>query len=409
MRICYVAADVAVPYYRGSSTHVYEVAKNLNKLGHEVHVVARRVGPSQPKEESLDGITIHRYQRGILFSSKRSSFADLHGKGSYRGTTSLLVWKSYEAYLRTAFPMFIAVEVMRLVKEKSIDLIFERETSFGAGAIASLMTGRPLVLEVIGNRVTNLQVRRSRKIVAYSRDMFEGTRYLSKVELVTGAVDTEAFKPDPAAGAAIRTKYSIVDSPVVGFVGTFQEWQGMDDLIDAARDVLRSRPNTKFLMVGPYYNETEVKVVSAGMAGSFVFTGPVAYDQVPSYMNAADVLVAPYNPSRIQSTEQTRKYGLGAPLKVFEYMSVGKPAITTDIRPISDAVEDGVNGYLVPPGAPGPLGKAILKVLGDKIEAERVGKTARECVVSDYSWSLVAQRLSGIFQAAITSRPSRTG
>lgn len=246
-----------MPHYRGSSTHVYEVAKNLIKLGHEVHVVARRVGPSQPKEESLDGIAIHRYQRGILFSSKRSSFADLRGKGSYRGATSLLVWKSYETYLRTAFPMFIAVEVMRLVKEKSIDLIFERETSFGAGAIASLMTGRPLVLEVIGNRVTNLQVRRSRKIVAYSRDMFEGTRYLSKVELVTGAVDTEAFKPDSAAGAAIRTKYSIVGLPVVGFVGTFQEWQGLDDLIDAARDVLRSRPNTKFLMVGPYYNETE--------------------------------------------------------------------------------------------------------------------------------------------------------
>lgn len=142
------------------------------------------------------------------------------------------------------------------------------------------------------------------------------------------------------------------------------------------------------------------------MAGSFVFTGPVAYDQVPSYMNAADVLVAPYNPDRIQSTEQTRKYGLGAPLKVFEYMSVGKPAITTNIRPISDAVEDGVNGYLIPPGAPGPLGAAILKVLGDKMEAERVGKTARECVVSDYSWSLVAQRLSDIFQAAINSKPS---
>jgi glycosyltransferase involved in cell wall biosynthesis len=402
-----VAADVAVPYFRGSSTHVYEVAKNLSTLGHEVHVVARRAGPSQPKEENLDGVSIHRCRRGILFSLRRSGFADLHSKGSYRGTTPLLVWKSYEAYLRTAFPMYIATVVTSLVKKNSIDLIFERETSFGAGAIASLITGRPFVLEVIGNRVTGLQVRRSRKIVAYSRDMFEGTRYMSKVELVTGAVDSEAFRPDPVAGAAIRAKYSIVGSPVVGFVGTFQEWQGLDDLIGAARDVLRSRPNTKFLMVGPYYDETEAKVASAGMAESFLFTGPVPYDQVSGYMNAADVLVAPYNPSRIQSAEQTRKYGLGAPLKVFEYMSVGKPAITTDIGQISDAVEDGVNGYLVPPGAPDRLGSTILKVLRDRKEAERVGKAARERVVSDYSWSLVAKRLSGIFEAVIASGRSR--
>jgi glycosyltransferase involved in cell wall biosynthesis len=245
--------------------------------------------------------------------------------------------------------------------------------------------------------------------VAYLPDMFEGTKYLSKVELVTGAVDTEAFKPDAAAGAAVKTKLSITDHSVVGYVGTFQEWQGLDDLIDAAREVLRSRPNTKFLMVGPYYEETQAKVISAGMANSFVFTGPVSYDQVPNYMNAADVLVAPYNPSRIQSREQSRKHGLGAPLKVFEYMSVGKPAITTDIRPISDAVEDGVSGYLVSAGAPDQLGRAILMVLGDKNEAERVGKTARERVVSDFSWSIVARRLSGIFQAAINPNTSRAG
>jgi glycosyltransferase involved in cell wall biosynthesis len=166
MKICYVAADVAVPYYRGSSTHVYEVARSLVKLGHEVHVVARRINSSQPKHESLDGIEIHRFQRGIFFSSRRSSFSDGHSTGSYRGSTSLLLWRSYEAYLRTVFPAYIAVEVTRLVKEYSIDMIFERETSFGAGAIASMMTGRPFVLEVIGNRVTRLQLNNSRKIIA---------------------------------------------------------------------------------------------------------------------------------------------------------------------------------------------------------------------------------------------------
>jgi glycosyltransferase involved in cell wall biosynthesis len=403
MRICYVAADVAVPHYRGSSTHVYELARNLAKLGHEVHVVARRVNSSQPSLEELDGIIIHRFQRGIFFSSRRSSFSDTQARGSYRGNTSTVLWKSYEAYLRTVFPVYIAIEVARVVKESAIDLIFERETSFGAGAMASVLTGRPLVLEVIGNRVTGLQLSRSRKIVAYSKGMFEDEEQASKVVLVTGAVDTETFRPDSLAREEIRNQYSLGDSPVVGYVGTFQEWHGLSELIEAAREIQRSRSDVKFLMVGPYYKETQKRVAAAGLSDAFIFTGPVRYEQVPKYMNAGDVLVAPYNPGRIESTEQVRKHGLGSPLKVFEYMAVGKPVITTDVKPISDPIQDGVTGYLIPPGDSKALGSTILRILGDKSAADKVGAAGRLSVVADYSWSMVAEQLGSIFESVLRS------
>ncbi len=136
------------------------------------------------------------------------------------------------------------MEVARVVKESSIDLIFERETSFGAGAMASMLTGRPLVLEVIGNRVTGLQLSQSRKIIAYSKGMFEGKEQASKVVLVTGAVDTETFRPDPASGEEVRERYSLGDSPVVGYVGTFQEWHGLSELIEAAQEVLHDQGAT---------------------------------------------------------------------------------------------------------------------------------------------------------------------
>ncbi len=408
MRICYVAADVAVPHFRGSSTHVYELARNLGKLGHEVHVVARRVSSSQPKKERLDGIMIHRFQRGILFSSRRSSFSDTQARGSYRGDTPLLVWKSYEAYLRTIFPLYIAFEVARLVWEFSIDVIFERETSFGAGALASIATGRPFVLEVIGNRVTKLQLRRSQKIIAYSTGMFEGTPEASRVEVVTGAVDTDTFKPDQASRDEIRRAYSLRDSPVVGYVGTFQEWHGLSELIESSERVLRALPATKFLMVGPYFKETQARVLEAGIGESFIFTGPIPYEQVPKYMNASDVLVAPYNPEKIESSEQVRKHGLGSPLKVFEYMATGKPAITTDVKPISDPVDDGITGCLVPPGDSRALGVAILRMLENTDEASRIGAAGRESVIANYSWGLVARQLGQIFEGVIGPNPSNT-
>jgi glycosyltransferase involved in cell wall biosynthesis len=296
--------------------------------------------------------------------------------------------------------------VTRLVREYSIDLIFERETSFGAGAIASRMTGRPFVLEVIGNRVNRLQVRNSHKIIAYSKGMFEGDE-VSKVELVSGAVNTETFSPNAASGQEARAAYSMGSHPVVGYVGTFQEWHGLDELIGAAKHLLQRRNDVKFLMVGPYYRETERKVIDAGIANSFIFTGPIQYEQVPKFMNASDVLVAPYNPGRIQSSEQVRKHGLGAPLKVFEYMSVGKPTITTDVKPISDPIENGVTGYLVPPGDSGALGAAIEKALDDPEAARKVGEAGRRFIVANYSWGLVAAQLDRIFRLVLGSSQTK--
>jgi glycosyltransferase involved in cell wall biosynthesis len=190
---------------------------------------------------------------------------------------------------------------------------------------------------------------------------------------------------------------------VVGYVGTFQEWHGLDELIRAAAELVQRIPQLRFLMVGPYYRETEAKVAAAGLRGSFVFTGPVSYEQVPSFMNASDVLVAPYNPAKIESKEQVRKHGLGSPLKVFEYMAVGRPVITTDVKPISDPIENGVTGYLVPPGDSDVLASTILNVLRDRKGAEEIGAAGRRWVTANYSWGLVAKELVRIFKDVLDS------
>ena len=396
-----------MPHYRGSSTHVYELARNLAKLGHEVHVVARRVTSTQLKVENLDGMIVHRYQRGMFFSSARSSFAQTDSKGSYRGETPLFVWKSYEAYLMTVFPAYIGVEVARLVKESSIDVIFERESSFGGGAIASMLTGRPLILEVIGNRVTYLQMKQTRRVVAYTTGMFDGKIDASRVDVVTGAVDTETFRPDEDSGSQIRQRYGLGGSQVIGYAGTFQEWHGLDELLSAAEGLLRRFPDLKFLMVGPYYKETRAKAEAAGLVNAFVFTGPVPYGDIPSYLNACDVLVAPYNPEKISSSEQVRRHGLGSPLKVFEYMAVGKPVVTTAVKPISDPIRDGKTGILVPVGDVGALEEALVMLLRNKEAAASMGAAARSSVASEYSWERVAKQLEGIFESVLVTSRTR--
>jgi len=389
MKICYVTVDVAVPHFRGASTHVYEVAKNLALLGNEVHVVSRRINASQPKYELLENVHIHRIYRGIIKPLPRSSYQNLLKNSDFR-----LLNKPYEWYLFNVFSFYSGVISARIVRKYRLDVIIERETSFGAGAIASLLTKKPLVLEIIGPRYSKLSLDLAKKILAYSKSMITDHAVREdKLFLVDAAVDTERFRPNPVTRRAIREALGLGESIVVGYVGTFSDWHGIEELIKASVKVLKLYPKVQFLMVGPYFERAMKLAKNHKVLDSFVFTGPVPYAEVSKYINAADVLVAPYNPLK---SELRRKYGIGSPLKVFEYMACGKPVITTRVNPITRIVEHGETGLLVSAGDFKALAEAIVRLIENPRLAERIGKAAREEVEKNYSWKTFAKKLANI-------------
>ena len=396
MKIGYVAVDVVIPFFRGASTHVYEVARHLTKRGHEVHVISRRINLNQPDYEILDGVHIHRIYRGIIAPLPFSRYQQLE-KGEAQASTGLLD-KIYAGYLFTIFPLYAGVISSHVIKEYDVELIIERETSFGAGAVASTITGRPMILEIIGPRYSRLSFRKSKKILAYTRSMIRKHAPPEKLAFVTAAADLELFKPDPAQRKLTREKHDLQDSVVVGYVGTFAKWHGIEELIDASNRVLKRYSNVQFLMVGPYFKHTKKLTQKRGISNAYVFTGPVPYVDVPKYMNAADILVAPYNPAK---SELRKKYGIGSPLKVFEYMACAKPVITTYVQPITQVVHEGKTGVLVPAGDTEALSEAIINLIEKPSFAERIGKAAREEVEKHYSWEAFAIRLENVLRETI--------
>jgi len=166
VKICYVAVDVVVPHFRGASTHVYEVAKHLTQLGHEVHIISRRIGRVQLSYEVLDGVHIHRIYRGIIAPLPFSSYLQLETGGE---KNQGLIQKLYESYLFTINMLYAGVIASRIITKHNLEVIIERETSFGAGAIASVIVNKPMILELIGPRFSKLSFKRARKILAYHK------------------------------------------------------------------------------------------------------------------------------------------------------------------------------------------------------------------------------------------------
>lgn len=389
--ICYVAPDVPIPNRRGSSTHVLELARALRQLGNDVHVICRREA-FQESEEEISGVYLHRMYRGMIgpLSGPHQGPSQVQTQGS--GRLSL-----YSLYLNSAQALFTGIAASRISKLHGLDAIIERETAFGAGAVASLISRRPMILEVIGPRVNPLSASVCYRALVYNQAMIpEGAR--SKSIFVKAAVNPNLFKPDPAAGARIRQEFGLDGSTVVGYVGTFQAWHGLADFIGAANIISRSRPDVRFLMVGP---TVQGRLVPEGreLADSMKLAGPVPYETVPDYINAFDIAVAPYN---IMNTERSAK-GIGSPLKVLEYMACAKAVVGSSLPQVADLVEDGRTGYLFRQGDVGEFADRISDLIDNPQLRAEMGARGQERALGEFTWVNLARKLQSVIEESMSA------
>ncbi|MGD0477836.1 MAG: glycosyltransferase family 4 protein [Nitrososphaerales archaeon] len=387
--ICYVAPDVPIPHQRGASTHVLELARALQQLGNQVHVVCRRER-FQSSEETISGVVFHRLYRGLLFPLPGSEPSI-----GPAGERADVVSTAYSLYLGTFNALFAGLFAVRLIRSHGLQVIIERETAFGAGAVASVLSRRPMILEIIGPKTSWLSTHVSSRILAYNEKMVSPNA-LKKTVFVKAAVNPELFKPDSAARMRVRKKLSIDDSIVVGYVGTFQSWHGLEDLIRAAKMLRHFGPKLKFLLVGPL--KSNAASFSDAGDDSLILTGPVPYEAVPDYINAADITVAPYN---VLNSSRKDK-GIGSPLKVLEYMACGKPTIGSSLPQVASIIEDGKTGFLFPQGDVSLLARRIEELARNSSLREEMGRYALERVRKEYTWVSFAQRTLSQIEECVT-------
>ena len=119
------------------------------------------------------------------------------------------------------------------------------------------------------------------------------------------------------------------------------------------------------------------------------------YEDVPGYVNACDVMVAPYNP---RANPLRREFGIGSPLKLFVYMACQRPFVSPRVDPIQKIPSFGEAGVLVEAGSPGDLAGAVLRLLQDPESRERMGLRGRTLVEREFAWGPLAVRISSMIQ-----------
>jgi glycosyltransferase involved in cell wall biosynthesis len=176
-------------------------------------------------------------------------------------------------------------------------------------------------------------------------------------------------------GARVRASLGLSpDTPVVLYTGTFEPYQGLDLLYGAMKLVLAAKPAVRLVLVGGDPAQVESarrQIATTGITAAVVLTGQRPPGEIPSYLDAATVLVSP------------RSSGTNTPLKIYQYLRSGRPIVATNLRTHTQVLSADT-AFLAEP-TPAMFAEALLTALEDRERARRVGDAARRLAETEYS------------------------
>jgi phosphatidyl-myo-inositol dimannoside synthase len=210
---------------------------------------------------------------------------------------------------------------------------------------------------------------------------------------LTPGVDVETFRPD-VTGAAVRARLGLTDRLVVACVSRLVPRKGQDLLIDAWPAVRRAVPEAVLLLVGsgPYEAQLRRLAARSGAAEHIVFTGGVAYPQLPEHFAAADVFAMPC---------RTRRRGLdveGLGIVYLEASATALPVVAGDSGGAPEAVREGETGFVVGGRDVAALTDRLVQLLSDAELRRRLGSAGRTWTEERWRWDTLAAQLSGLLQ-----------
>ncbi|MCW3999341.1 MAG: glycosyltransferase family 4 protein [Candidatus Bathyarchaeota archaeon] len=207
-----------------------------------------------------------------------------------------------------------------------------------------------------------------------------------KVRIVPNGVDLKRFKP-AADKAAARRQFGLGDDPCVLFVGSLIARKGLPYLVEAAKQVVKERADTKFLIVGegPLRLQLDASIKDAGLTRSFRFLGNLNEETLAAVYGCADVFVLP----SIQE---------GQGIVLLEAQACGVPVVAFGVGGVNEAVHGGETALLAEVGDCGELADFLLRLLCDGDLRDKMGAAGRKLVCEHFSWDLCAQGMLDVYR-----------
>ena len=304
----------------------------------------------------------------------------------------------------------LAVTAARLARARRYDAVHSHEEAGLLGVWLAKRLGLPHLYDMhsslpqqLGNfgytrsglvrrlfeRVETTMIARSRVVITICQELQDTAAALGagdRATLIENVMGGDVDGGDSVPPAELRARYGLrPEQPVVLYTGTFEAYQGLDLLTDAAARLGATHPDARVLVVGGAPEQVETARRRAAAAGSpLVFAGQRPAHEIPAFVTACDVLVSP------------RTSGTNTPLKIYSYLRSERPIVATDLRTHTQVL-DGSTALLVPPDA-GALAAGLARLLDHPAERERLAAAARALAAARYSRESYLARTAAAYE-----------
>ena len=220
-----------------------------------------------------------------------------------------------------------------------------------------------------------------------------------KIGISPNSVDLAQFGTPAPRDSQLAAKLGLGHGPVIGFIGSFYPYEGLDDLL-AAMPLLRERhPDASLLLIGGGPEDAALRAQAAASPASdgIVFTGRVPHDDVADYYALIDVLSFPRKRSRLTD--------LVTPLKPLEAMAQGRIVAASDVGGHRELIEHGETGVLFPADDPAGTAQALADMLDHRDAWPALRDRARAFIAAERDWQINSRRYQSVYHHLI-GRPT---
>lgn len=380
---------------RGTPFSEYHRIKALGELGHHVDLVTYPIG----RDVDLPNLTIYRSPRPPFVRKVR-----IGPSVTKAVLDGLMLFTILRRVLAIRYDAIHSHEEMGLIgvwlgRWLRIPHLYDMHSSLPQ-QLSNFTYSRSAALRRAFLWAEDRMVHGSQVIITICRELQDtveqmgvGERALLIENVMGGDVeDTPSLSPSD-----VRPRYAVpADAPLVLYTGTFEPYQGVDLLIDAAAHIAHTHPSARVLVVGgepAQVTEARAKADARGAGKIMIFIGQQPARDIPAFVQACDILVSP------------RVRGTNTPLKIYSYLRSGRPIVATDLRTHTQVLSRDVARLAAP--EPEPFAQAIAALIDRPAERERLARAAADLAAERYSRDAYVRRTAEAYERLLAETGPR--
>ena len=400
MRILHIL-DHSLPLHSGYTFRTRAIMRAQQAMGWQVAGVTgvRQTGGAGAAIETVDGLKFFRTP------SVRGSVPILSEINEVRALSRTLD-SVVEAFrpdvLHAHSPVLGALAALRVGRRHKLPVMYEIRAFWEDAAVGNGTGTEGSIKFRATKAVETWAVRRADAVAVICeglrRDLVSRGIDADKIMVSPNGVDMAMFGDPPPRDEALAMQLGLSGGDVIGYLGSFYDYEGIDDLISAMPALIAARPDAHLLLVGggPMEAALRAQAATSSAAARIHFIGRVPHSEVERYYSLVDVLAYPRKKMRLTD--------LVTPLKPLEAMAQGKLVAASDVGGHRELIDDGVTGTLFAADDPVAIATALSRLLADRSGWDQRRATAREFVERDRNWSSNISRYEPVYRKLVAGR-----